>query len=277
MEKKIACASADYIITQLGYDVKKFRELKRYMDERGLKTPVFGNVYVLGAKAAEKFTKAEPPGCWASRELADLVAKESKAADKGLRRTTGAGGENGRVSSAAGLDAFAEERIQGASDHQADHIRWIIRRSEAIADKWEEYAEELTYAPKGGFYFYESPRVPKPRGLWVRVADLAEPANWPKPLIATMRPILRWIDKRPSTAQAMESAEMAFKKPVFGCHACGNCVLGLMEYVCPMTCPKNLRNGPCGGTDNGRCEVIPEQACIWVSVYERAQAANRVG
>ncbi len=270
MEKKIA-AGADYIITQLGYDVKKFRELKRYMDERGLKTPVFGNVYVLGAKAAEKFTKAEPPGCWASRELADLVAKESKAADKGL---------GGRLERAAKTVAvlrglgFAGAYLGG--DHQADHIRWIIRRSEAIADKWEEYAEELTYAPKGGFYFYESPRVPKKRGLWVRVADLAEPANWPKPLIATMRPILRWIDKRPSTAQAMESAEMAFKKPVFGCHACGNCVLGLMEYVCPMTCPKNLRNGPCGGTDNGRCEVIPEQACIWVSVYERAQAANRV-
>jgi hypothetical protein len=63
---------------------------------------------------------------------------------------------------------------------------------------------------------------------------------------------------------------------VFGCHACGNCVLGLMEYVCPMTCPKNLRNGPCGGPLNGMCEVLPDQACIWVKVYERAKAANRV-
>ena len=59
---------------------------------------------------------------------------------------------------------------------------------------------------------------------------------------------------------ALENAELAFKKPVFGCQACGNCVLGLMEYVCPMTCPKNMRNGPCGGTFNGQCEVIPEQA-----------------
>ena len=50
-----------------------------------------------------------------------------------------------------------------------------------------------------------------------------------------------------------------------------------MEYVCPMTCPKNLRNGPCGGTLNGQCEVIPEQACIWVEVYKRAQAAESRG
>jgi len=49
-----------------------------------------------------------------------------------------------------------------------------------------------------------------------------------------------------------------------------------MEYVCPMTCPKNMRNGPCGGTFNGQCEVIPEQACIWVEVYQRAKSAERV-
>ena len=58
--------------------------------------------------------------------------------------------------------------------------------------------------------------------------------------------------------------------------ACGNCVLPDMEYVCPQTCPKQLRNGPCGGTNNGQCEVIPEHACIWVGVYERAKATNEV-
>ncbi len=51
----------------------------------------------------------------------------------------------------------------------------------------------------------------------------------------------------------------------------------MMEYVCPMTCPKNMRNGPCGGTFNGQCEVIPEKPCIWVErVRDRAKAANRV-
>src|SRR5262249_7233112 len=49
-----------------------------------------------------------------------------------------------------------------------------------------------------------------------------------------------------------------------------------IQYVCPQTCPKQLRNGPCGGTNSGRCEVIPEQACIWVKVYERAKASNEV-
>jgi hypothetical protein len=85
-----------------------------------------------------------------------------------------------------------------------------------------------------------------------------------------------WIDKSPAAAHALERTELAMKYNLFGCQACGNCVLGEMEYVCPMTCPKNLRNGPCGGTFNGQCEVYPEKACIWVSVYNRANAAGRV-
>ena len=83
LEKKIA-AGADFAITQLGFDSRKQRELKRYLDERGLKTPVFGNVYVLPPKAAERMSKGEPPGCWVSPELLAKIQEEAKAEDKGL-------------------------------------------------------------------------------------------------------------------------------------------------------------------------------------------------
>ena len=84
-----------------------------------------------------------------------------------------------------------------------------------------------------------------------------------------------WVDRRPLLAKLTERFEYAIKRPAFGCQACGNCVLGHMEYVCPQTCPKQMRNGPCGGTFFTRCEVI-DQECIWVSVYQRAEAAQRV-
>src|SRR5580693_6595108 len=271
LEKKIA-AGADFAISQLGFDSRKLRELKRYMEERGLKTPIFGNVYVLPPKAAERMSKGEPPGCWVSPELLAKIQAEAKAEDKGLAARLERAAKMAAIVRGLG---YAGAYIGGT--HNADHIRWIIARAEVLAPQWEELAEEISYGAKGGFYLYDSPPPPpKPREFTQKLFDVIEPANTPRPLRSVLTGILSWIDKRPAAAHALEKAELAFKKPVFGCQACGNCVLGLMEYVCPMTCPKNMRNGPCGGTFNGQCEVIPEQACIWVEVYQRAKSAERV-
>lgn len=61
------------------------------------------------------------------------------------------------------------------------------------------------------------------------------------------------------------------KKLVFDCRTCGQCILHSTGMTCPMTCPKNLRNGPCGGVRlDGHCEVKPEMKCVWVDAYERS-------
>jgi hypothetical protein len=53
---------------------------------------------------------------------------------------------------------------------------------------------------------------------------------------------------------------------------CGQCVLHDTGLTCPMTCPKTLRNGPCGGVrPDGGCEVKPEMRCVWLKAYERSQ------
>jgi methylenetetrahydrofolate reductase (NADPH) len=273
LEKKIA-EGADYAVTQVGYDVRKFRELKRYVDERGLGFPILGSVYVLSAKAAQKMAKGEPPGCWVSPELLARINSEIQSTDKGAAA---------RLERAARMVAilrglgYAGAYVGG--DHNADHIRWIIRRSEAVSARWEEFADEIAYAPKNGFYCYQStPSPPQKRGWVPRALDVLGrtfPVNREGKLRNGLTKLLRWIDRRPVAARGVERLEFAIKSPLFGCQACGNCVLGQMEYVCPQTCPKNLRNGPCGGTLNGECEVV-DKPCIWVNVYERAKAANSV-
>lgn len=73
-------------------------------------------------------------------------------------------------------------------------------------------------------------------------------------------------------ARILDPVERLIKIPVFGCHMCGQCVLHHTGMTCPMTCPKNLRNGPCGGVRlNNRCEVKPEMECVWVKAYRRSQ------
>jgi hypothetical protein len=61
------------------------------------------------------------------------------------------------------------------------------------------------------------------------------------------------------------------------CAQCGQCVLGETAGICPVTtCHKGLLNGPCGGTDNGKCEVDKEKDCAWTLIYERLQEQGRL-
>ena len=70
----------------------------------------------------------------------------------------------------------------------------------------------------------------------------------------------------------LAAVEKAVKGPVFGCRMCGQCVLHSTGMTCPMNCPKELRNGPCGGVrPNGNCEVKPEMRCVWLKAYDRSR------
>ncbi|MCA9969992.1 MAG: methylenetetrahydrofolate reductase C-terminal domain-containing protein, partial [Anaerolineales bacterium] len=80
------------------------------------------------------------------------------------------------------------------------------------------------------------------------------------------------------TDRLIRWGEEVGKKAVFDCRMCGQCILHSTGMTCPMTCPKNLRNGPCGGVRaNGHCEVIPEMRCVWVEAFERSRRMPRYG
>ena len=61
------------------------------------------------------------------------------------------------------------------------------------------------------------------------------------------------------------------------CSACGECILELTGGICPVTrCPKGLLNGPCGGSDKGKCEVDKDKDCVWTLIYKELKKANRL-
>ena len=85
------------------------------------------------------------------------------------------------------------------------------------------------------------------------------------------------IEKRPPLYRAFTWLEEKSKRNLFGCRMCAQCALPTTGYACPQTCPKQLRNGPCGGAyPDGRCEVYPDMRCVWVIAYERAEEAGHV-
>ncbi len=69
--------------------------------------------------------------------------------------------------------------------------------------------------------------------------------------------------------KTIAKAEAFLKGMMFDCHTCGQCVLQKTGLVCPMSCPKGLRNGPCGGTLHGQCEVYPDKQCVHVRIHNR--------
>ena len=64
-------------------------------------------------------------------------------------------------------------------------------------------------------------------------------------------------------------SEKWLKETLFDCQTCGQCILSHTALICPMNCPKGLRNGPCGGTLDGKCEVIPEMDCVWTRIEQK--------
>lgn len=68
------------------------------------------------------------------------------------------------------------------------------------------------------------------------------------------------------------ATEKVVKGLLFDCQMCGQCALSSTGMSCSMNCPKNLRNGPCGGVRaNGHCEVLPEMKCVWVEAWNGSQ------
>jgi ferredoxin len=61
------------------------------------------------------------------------------------------------------------------------------------------------------------------------------------------------------------------------CAACGSCILGLTGGICPIArCAKQLLNGPCGGSQNGVCEVSKDLPCAWQLIYDRLKSQGKL-
>ena len=69
--------------------------------------------------------------------------------------------------------------------------------------------------------------------------------------------------------------EDLLKRALFDCRSCGQCILSTTGFVCPMRCPKTLRNGPCGGSKDGMCEVDNSKKCVLNDIFEGRDGLNR--
>jgi len=100
--------------------------------------------------------------------------------------------------------------------------------------------------------------------------------------MSAIKPARRWqpafypFHRVKAGKRILARIELLVKGPLFGCRMCGNCLLQETAFICPMECPKGLRNGPCGGiTPEGNCYVDESRKCIWLSIYKRSFKTGR--
>jgi len=91
------------------------------------------------------------------------------------------------------------------------------------------------------------------------------------------KPARRWqpafypFKKEKFGSRLLARTELVVKGPIYGCRMCGNCLLQETAFICPMECPKGMRNGPCGGvTPKKNCYIDETRKCVWYSIYKRA-------
>ncbi len=289
---KKAQAGARFAINQVGWNARKDDELLRWVAGEQLPMRLIANVYLLTRGVARVFHKGRIPGVVVSDELLAQAERYGGGEDKGREFFVDLAAK--QVAVARGL-GYSGAYVGGHMPIET--YDEILGRADSISgDQWLEAARELHYGRPGEFYLYGrdaetglsdgQPRPEYVESRRKRRTDLKVPARYrlsrvmhntvfghDAPLFPVGTKVYERLEDSPrSVRRAAHLVEQAAKVPMFGCQDCGDCSLPDIAYVCPEgPCAKNQRNGPCGGTRDGLCEVYDTE-CIWAQAYERLKA-----
>lgn len=273
-------AGADFIITQVGFDIRKFKELPEFLHERGIQIPLLANVFIPSLALARALAGGKIPGIILPEKLAQQMEAE-----------VAAGADQARLDRAV----FMISRLKRCG-YQGVHLGGVNLRFQDIAyvlDRVEQLdREELPadadhdFPVPGTWYYFQHPSSDdKEQGhnaAFPLMLGTAPGAVRLHKLGHTFLFTDKYITGRLFARFCLFCAkgryrfnfllwlEKTFKRFVYNCQMCGDCTLFYSAFLCPQWhCPKRLVNGPCGGSNQGKCEVHPERLCFWIRVYDR--------
>jgi methylenetetrahydrofolate reductase (NADPH) len=272
---------ADFVITQVGFDARKFDEVYRFMRHNALRVPLLGNVYILNQPVAKVMNRWGVPGCVVTDDLYRIIEEEAKASDKGRKARLIRAAKLIAIFKGIGYDGAH----LGGPNLAYEDVEWVITQSKELVPKWREYIHEFSFPQREGFYLFEKDQetglntdVPvylrshPHKGLgyilmrffhrlaFTAGAPFDKPARWFYRKIDGT-----WLDS------PLTELEYWVKFISSRCRRCGDCTLLEVAFLCPQSqCPKYLFNGQCGGSMEGWCEVFPgKRKCIYVRAYDR--------
>lgn len=270
-------AGADFIITQLGYDKRKFTELMTFLRQNDIDLPVLANVFIPSLLVTRAMATGRIPGVLVADELVTRMEHEAAAGDTKARLNRAAAmivclKELGFQGVHLGGNCLDFEDIQ----HVLDRVEQMEGATELsdpdcdfpIKDTWYYYKTEQNSAGKPSL----TPLIPGARPGAAKVHELSHHLLFSEQTLTgrLFGKFCLFCDRGRNRTKILRFVERIIKRLLFNCRMCGDCTLAKSSYLCPQSgCPKQLVNGPCGGSREGYCEVFPERRCFWVRVYKR--------
>ena len=292
LEKKIECG-AQFIIGQIGFDSRKTHELLLYLQRRGLEEmPVIGNVYLLNPRVVEFFHQQKIPGVVVSDELLARCRLEAQSPDQGRNFFLDLAAKQSAICRGLGYRG-----VYFGGVHALSELESIFEIESGFSpDDWKQFAREIRYSRPDEFFLlaenpetgladishfspeYERSLQSRSRfaggGLAYRFSkmmhhSLFTPGRGLHGLGVNIYRNAADTNQGPKPLRALEHLS---KAALFHCKDCGDCSLPDIAYLCPESaCAKNQRNGPCGGTRDGKCEA-GDFECIWCRAYDRLKS-----
>jgi methylenetetrahydrofolate reductase (NADPH) len=272
-------AGASFAISQVGWDARALHELMLWCRSESLGVPLIAPVYILSRGVARVFHRDEVPGIRLSPALMAMVESAADSPDRGRSRFLELAAM--QIAVARGL-GYAGVYVAG--QRSSAEIDQVLSLADSYGpDDWRGMLAAVSYPEAGAHRLFEPGEVPqlaserparptKASGapLFYRFNRLVhdhvfDPRSRGFAIARTAYGRLESLH----LARPAHVVEQMAKIPMYGCRDCGDCSLPDIAYQCPESaCAKNQRNGPCGGSLNGECEV-PGRRCVWTNAYDR--------
>ena len=263
LHKKIK-AGADFIITQLGYDIEALKQAKSFLTHHHYSQKILACVMPLSLERARFMVKHKVAGIVITPHMLKVLENEKLAGftDRVYLRCAlqilmckylGFAGIHLSACHKPEEQILLESYVEEYRHLELDALE-LLWNSLWQVKTGKEFMPELPYFSRQP----TSSQIIKYQHLHLMHDALFES----KIAKGIGRFIFRanFWDKS-AAANALLKTEFVSKHSVLGCESCGQCRLGDTLYICPETCPKGLANGPCGGTTLDRCE-FGDRECI---------------
>jgi methylenetetrahydrofolate reductase (NADPH) len=276
---------ADFIVTQLGYDIRKFDELIRFCTLHKIAVPSVANIFITESQTARLIQARGIPGV----KIPGPVLRDLYNEIPGHKETIGR--------TAKLLAALKGLGYRGVliGNHSANfsEVKQVLDKAEALQQDWQSSLDQLDFSGSESsfYYFQKDPQnmLNSNEAAPVALKHFPNPMysfsyfiDWlvyvPQgPLFKLTGRFCHFSSTRKFWYAFLWLLEYLSKKVLYGCKMCGDCTLYACGFLCYQSgCPKKMLNGPCGGSINGYCEVYPEKKrCYWVKVYHNMKGERQ--